>query len=143
MAKVKTYWDEIKNDETHFSGGTQGWEVRLLWEDDWKYDRKTGEDVKVRKLKLQFPFGPGDGVPREEKKQCREEVMLKKRLRRKLAMASRNRDEYGDLQSRVRRCSKEEKNMILNSKLKKFDLGEFIRNKYLTDREAHSLFYYM
>jgi hypothetical protein len=143
MTKVKNYWNEIKDQETSFTGGSRGWYVPLRFEDDWKYDRKTGEEVKVRKLKLQFPFGSGDGVSREEKRQCREDVMQQKKLRRKLAMASRNEEEYRDLRSRFFGCSEEEKDQILNSKLKGFELGDFIRSKFLTNMEANSLFYSM
>ena len=138
MTKVKTYWDKIKNDETHFSGGDYGWEVHLRREEyyDWK------KREKIFKLQLQWPYFDKT-VPRSERKKCREEVTQQVRLRRELAKASRDRSEYLDLQARIYDLSFEEKNELLKKGIKGFNLGSYIRHNYLTHAEAHSLFWRM
>ena len=143
MTRVKTYWDEIKNDEVYFHGGSQGWEVKLGWVEYWKWDQKTGEQTKTKKLELQFPFGYGDGVKASEKSQTRKEVNFQKKQRKILAQASRNRQEFEDLNNRVYRMSNEDFNDILKSGLKGFSLGQYIREKHLTEGEAYSLFWRM
>ena len=50
MAKVKTYWDTIKNNETFYHGGSRGWEVHLRKYTHYMWDRKTGTEKKVEKL---------------------------------------------------------------------------------------------
>jgi hypothetical protein len=143
MAKVKTYWDEIKNDECTFYGGRQGWEVRMIWTENWKYNPKTGESILVKQLVLQWPFGVGDGVPGEEKAQCRKEVNFKKRRRKILAQAAQNRTEYEDLLNRVYKLSMDDFNEIIKKDLKGYELRNYIQLNYLTDGEAYASFWRM
>lgn len=143
MAKVKTYWDEIKNDEVFFYGGNQGWEVHVRWETYRDWNRKTGESVVRRRLTPQWPFGYGDGVSREEKALCRKDVNLQIKKRRILAQASRNQTEYRDLMGRVYGMEESEFNKIIQTGLKGFELGNYICHNYLTDSEAHALFWRM
>lgn len=139
MGKVKTYWDEIKKEETHFYGGERCWEVYLRYED--RYDSRT--DTTKQSLTLQFPFSTGDGVPREEKSLCRKEVMFQVKKRRELAKASSNHTEYRDLQSRTRDMGNAEFNDLLKRGLKGFNLRDYIIQNHLTSGEAYSLFYRM
>ncbi len=143
MTKSKNYWNVIKDQETTFSGGSQGFEVPLRYVENWKYDPKTGKDIRVNKLTLLFPFGPGDGVPTAEKRLCRKEVMFKVKKRRELAKASSNHAEYIDLQGRIHDTSEEEFNDLLKRGLKGFNLRDYIIQNYLTNGEAYSLFYRM
>jgi len=140
--KIKTYWDEIKNDEFSLSGGNWGWEVCFRFEETNTFDRKTGEFKEGKTLKPHWPSfnSGGEKVPREEKSLCRKEVMQKYKQRKMLAQASRNLEEYRDLKRRV---SKENWEDIVSTGIKGLDLGRYIRGKYLTDQEAHSLFYRM
>jgi hypothetical protein len=141
MAKVKTYWDEIKNDEFFLYGGNWGWEIHFEFVEDWRYNPKTGGRKEVRSLKPQWPFGYGsEKVPREEKALCKKEVMQQYKQRKMLAQASRNQEECRDLH---RRISKENWEDIVATGLRGFDLGSYIRSKYLTEREAYALFYNM
>lgn len=140
MAKVKTYWDEIKNEESYYYGGKQGFEVPLRWTATCRYDSKTGKDIKGRSLQFQWPFGWGDGVPASEKALVRKEVKLKRKKEKMLAQASRDREEFRDLYSRIDDVNFDE---IVATGLKGFDLGQYIRERYLTRSEAHSLFYRM
>ena len=140
MAKVKTYWDEIKNLESHYYGGKQGFEVPLRWTATCRYDSKTGKNIKGRSLQFQWPFSYGDGVPASEKALVRKEVKLARKKEKMLAQASRNQEEFRDLYHRVYDKNFEE---IVATGLKGFALGQYIREKYLTRSEAHSLFYRM
>jgi hypothetical protein len=141
MAKVKTYWDEIKNEEFFLYGGNWGWEIHFRFVEDWRYNPETNESKKVRSLKPQWPFGYGsEKVPREEKALCKKEVMQKYKQRKMLAQASRNQEECRDLH---RRISEENWDAIVATGLKGFDLGKYIREKYLTDSEAYTLFWRM
>ena len=139
MAKVKTYYDEIKGDECFFSGGRQGWEVHFRFEDVWigTYPNQK----KAKRLRPCWPFSAGDGVPASEKKLCRQEVLFGKKLRDTLAKASRNREEYSDLNARLCRVKQEELEALLAKGIKGFELGRYIRENYLTHSEAHWLFY--
>ena len=146
MAKVKTYWDEIKNEEFFLHGGNWGWEIHFRFETTQTYNRKTGERKTSKTLKPQWPFGDYGSdrkVPREEKALCKKEVMLKHKQRKMLAQASRNQEEFRDLYSRISRISEEEWNEIVATGLKGFDLGNYIRQSRYTEREANALFYNM
>jgi len=140
MAKVKTYWDEIKDQETFYYGGNRGWEIHLRWENTYTWDRKTGENKVGRRLQFQFPFCPGDGVPAAEKALVRKEVTTARKKEKMLAQASRNREEFRDLYARI---SDENWDEIVATGLKGFDLGKYIRERYLTHNESYSLFYRM
>jgi len=140
MAKVKTYWDEIKDQEVFYYGGNRGWEVHFRFIETREWDRKTG-DCKVKKsLQPQWPWGYQDKVERSEKSLCRNEVMRQHKQRKMLAQASRNQDEYRDLHSRI---NKERWEDIVATELKGINLGNYIRSKYLTEREGYALFYNM
>ena len=128
MTKIKTYWDEIKNHPSRFSGGKQGWEVIR---ERCPYSNK---------MIFIFPFSSGDGVSREEKALCRKDVKKQFELIKTLAQASRNREEYRDLYNRV---SDENWNEIVATGLKGFDLGKYISERYLTQDQAYTLFYRM
>jgi hypothetical protein len=140
MAKVKSYWDEIKNDEFFLYGGNQGWEVHFRWTETSLFDRKTGEFKRRKTIQPQWPFGYGDRIPRGERTLCKKEVMQKYKQRKILAQASRNSEEYRDLHARI---NDERWEDILATGLKGFNLGQYIREKYLTDSEAHALFWRM
>jgi hypothetical protein len=141
MAKVKTYWDEIKNDEFFLYGGNWGWEIHFRFENVGRWDPKTGEHKYTKSLQPQWPFGYGsEKVPREEKALCKKEVMQQYKQRKMLAQASRNKEEYRDLHSRINNERWED---IVATGLKGFNLGQYIRSKYLTEREAYALFYNM
>jgi len=138
MAKVKTYWDEIKNEEFFLYGGNQGWEVHFKFENVGYWDRNSGEYKYKKSIQPQWPFF--EGVPREERALCRKEVMQKAKQRKILAQASRNLEEYRDLNARINRECWDD---IVATGMKGFDLGKYIREKYLTDSEAHTLFWRM
>lgn len=141
MKKVKTYWDEIKNEEFFLYGGNWGWEIHFRFVETWDWDRKTGERKSKKSLQPQWPFGYGsEKVPREEKALCKKEVMQKYKQRKMLAQASRNIKEYGDLHARI---NKENWEDIVETGFKGINLGNYIRSKYLTEREAYALFYNM
>ena len=148
MARAKTYWDEIKDDETHFYGGSMGWEVHLRWVEYWDYSRSNeglGEPVLKRKLELQWPWGYSgqEKLPKGEKKRARKEVMLVKKLRKLLAQASSNRSEYNELRARTSDLTDEDWQEIFDMGMKRSDLSSYIQRNYLTDGEAHSLFWRM
>lgn len=138
MAKIKNYWDIIKNEETHYYGGEQGWEVHLINQTHHQYNPRTGDCKEVTKLEFQWPSF--DGVPKSERTQCRKDVLEARKKQRILAQASRDRKEYMDLVNRVNSENWEE---ILATGITGFDLGDYIRHKYLTHSEAYSLFYRM
>ncbi len=138
MAKVKTYWDTIKNNETFYHGGKRGWEVHLRKETHYMWDIKTGIEKKVEKMEFQWPYF--DGVPRAERAECRKDILEQRKKERILAQASRNREEYRDL---VNRVNSENWNDIVATGITGFSLGQYIREKYLTHDEAYSLFYRM
>lgn len=140
--KVKTFWDEIKNEEFHLYGGNWGWEVHFRFEETTTFNRKTGEFKTRKSLKPQWPyFGNGsEKVPREEKALCKKEVMQKYKQRKMLAQASRNEEEYRDLYKRINNENWED---IVATGIKGLNLGQYIRERYLTYQEAHSLFYRM
>jgi hypothetical protein len=140
MTKVKTYWDDIKDKETFYSGGSQGWEVHLKYTNVYTYNSKTHVTKESKRLQFHFPFSTGDGVSREEKSLTRKEVTFKRKKEKLLAQASRNREEYRDLVSRVKLENWDD---IVALKMTGFTLGQYIREKYLTYNEAHSLFYRM
>lgn len=100
MAKVKTYWDEIKNNETNYYGGDYGWEIRLRKE-EYYY-----KSEKKYRLAFQWPFG--DGVSRAERAKCRKDVLFARFKEKTLASASANRNEYHDLCQRVGSMNEEE-----------------------------------
>jgi hypothetical protein len=143
MKKVKTYWDEIKHEESFYYGGTQGWEIHLRWKETLTWNPKTHEYKEGKSLQFDFPFRAGDGVPGAEKSLVRKEVTFKRKREKLLAQASRDRAEFDDLYSRVSRVSAEEWNEIIESGLKGFDLGTYIRSKHYTEREAYALFWNM
>jgi hypothetical protein len=71
---------------------------------------------------------------------CRKEVTTARKKEKILAQASRNQEEFRDLYARV---SDENWDAIVATGLKGFDLGQYIREKYLTDSEAYTLFWRM
>ena len=142
MAKVKTYWDVIKNQETFYTGGSQGWEVHLRYTDVHKYNHKTHECKVVKALQFDWPFRSGDGVSREEKSQTRKDVTNARKIEKILASASIDRNEYQDLCKRAY-GRKEEIFKLYDEGLKGFALRNHIFFNFLTDAEAHSLFWRM
>jgi hypothetical protein len=140
MAKVKTYWDEIKNDEFFLYGGSQGWEVHFRRVKVGHWDKKSGEHKYKESIQPQWPFSYGEKLPKGEKALCKKEVMQKYKQRKMLAQASRNYGEYRDLHNRINNENWED---IVATGLKGFNLGQYIREKYLTDSEAHTLFWRM
>tara|TARA_R110000868_G_scaffold14247_3_gene66247 strand:+ start:231 stop:671 length:441 start_codon:yes stop_codon:yes gene_type:complete len=146
MAKrAKTYWDEIKDEECHFYGGSMGWEVHLRWDENWVYDHKTDESIKKLQLKLQWPWGYSgqEKLPKGEKAQARKDVLLQKKTRKLLAQASANRSEYRELNQRTGNMSHEDWDELFKLKLKGYDLRNYIQLNKLTDGEAYSLFWRM
>ena len=144
MAKVKTYWDEIKDQETFYYGGSQGWEVHLRRQPFYIFDPKTHESKEVEKLQFEWPFYIGDGISRKEKAAIRKEVTMKRKLEKILASASINRNEYQDLRSRIDTSELEQEIIKLyNDGLKGFPLRNYIQQNHLTNSEAHSLFWRM
>jgi len=140
MAKVKTYWDEIKDQESHYYGGKQGFEVPLRWVETRRYDSKTRTTKRGKSLQFQFPFYSGDGVPAAEKALVRKEVTAARKKEKMLAQASHNQEEFRDLYARVTDKNWDE---IVATGLKGFALRSYITSKYLTNREANALFYNM
>ena len=145
MAKVKTYWDEIKDDEVNFYGGSMGWEVRLMWVDCYQWNSNKRASIKKRRLELQWPWGYGgqEKLPKGEKAQTRKDVLLQKKIRKLLAQASTNYSEYRDLNSRTHNFTDEDWGELFNLGLKGFELGNWIRRQHLTYGEAHALFWRM
>ena len=142
MKKVKTYWDEIKDQETFYYGGSQGWEVHLRRQPSYRCNPKTHECKEVETLQFQWPFYTGDGVSREEKSQTRKDVSRKRKLEKILASASVDRNEYLDLCKRAY-GKHDEILKLYNDGLKGFALRNHIIQHFLTDGEAYSLFYRM
>ena len=145
MAKVKTYWDEIKDDEVNFYGGSMGWEVRLMWVDRYQWNSNKRVSIKKRRLELQWPWGYGgnEKLPKGEKAQTRKDVLLQKKVRKLLAQASTNSSEYRDLNSRTYNMSPDDWDELFKLGLKGFDLRNYIQRTNLTDGEAHALFWRM
>jgi len=144
MTKAKTYWDTIKNQETFYSGGSKGWVVHLRRQTSYKYNHKTHEYREVETLQFQWPFSAGDGITREEKSEIRKEVTMKRKLEKILASASIDRFEYRDLCSRIDTPElKQEIIKLYDDGLKGFPLRNYIQQQYLTDSQAHSLFWRM
>jgi hypothetical protein len=142
MAKVKTYWDTIKNEETFYSGGSQGWEVHLRYSDTHKYNHKTHEYTRNQTLQYQWPFSSGDGVSREEKSQTRKDVTTTRKIERILASASIDQSEYQNLCKRSY-GRHDEIFKLYDDGLKGFALRNHIAINFWTDAEAHSLFWRM
>ena len=142
MAKVKTYWDTIKNEETFYSGGSQGWEVHLRRQPSYTYNHKTHESKEVETLQFQWPFSAGDGISREEKAQVRKDVTTKRKIEKILASASIDRNEYHNLCKRSY-GRHDEIFKLYNDGLKGFALRNHIAINFWTDAEAHSLFWRM
>jgi hypothetical protein len=133
--KVKTYWDEIKNEHTYFTAGARGWEIKYM---DINITRVASNEKPT--MKLIFPFGYHDGVPYSEKVECRKDANRQFKQYKMLAQASRDHLEFKDLFSRINNERWED---ILDTKLKGFELGNYIRSKYLTERESYALFWNM
>ena len=138
MAKEKNYWDTIKNNETFYHGGKRGWEVHLRKETWTEYDHKTGTSKLVSRLVWQWPYF--EGVPRAERAECRKDILEQRHRERILGQASRDRGEYRDLCERV---YKEDWNKILATGIRGFELGRYIRETFLTESQAYTLFYRM
>jgi hypothetical protein len=134
MAKVKTYWDEIKNNETHYSGGDRGWEVHL------KYEKYYSKKEQKHKLAFRWPFSVGDGVSRAEKSKCRKDVLFARFKQKTLASASANWEEYHDLCQRIGNMNEEEFREAIGN-MTGFDLRNYICNKYWTRAESFASFY--
>jgi hypothetical protein len=138
MAKVKTYWDTIKNNETFYHGGSRGWEVHLIRENWIEYNHKTNTNKPVSRLVWHWPYF--DGVPRAERAECRKDILEQRQRERILGQASRDREEYRDLCARV---YKEDWDKILATGIRGFELGRYIRETFLTEAQAYTLFYRM
>ncbi len=134
MAKVKTYWDEIKNNETHYYGGDHGWEICLRKEE---YYYKSEQKYR---LAFQWPFRAGDGVSRAERSKCRKDVLFARFKEKTLASASANRKEYHDLCQRVGSMNEEEFKEAIGN-MTGFDLRNYICGKYWTYSESFASFY--
>ena len=142
MKKVKTYWDEIKDQETFYCGGSQGWEVHLNRQPSYRCNPKTHECKEVETLQFAWPFYAGDGVSREEKSQTRKDVSRKRKLEKILASASVDRSEYLELCKRSYGRN-DEIFKLYDDGLKGFALRNHIAINFWTDAEAHSLFWRM
>ena len=136
MTKQKTYWDEIKNNETHYSGGDSGWEVHLRRDSYYDYDKK----VEKTRLVYHWPFSTGDGVPRSEKSKCRKDVLFARFKEKTLASASSNRQEYHDLCQRVGSMKEEEFKEAIGN-MSGFELRNYICGKYWTYAESYASFH--
>ena len=134
MAKVKTYWNEIKNNETHYSGGDRGWEVHLRNEEYYS------KSEQKRRLVFQWPFSAGDGVPRAEKAKCRKDVLFARFKQKTLASASANWDEYHDLCQRVGNMNEKEFKEAIGN-MTGFELRNYICDKFWTRAESFASFY--
>ena len=132
MAKQKTYWDEIKNNETHYNAG--GWEIHLR--KDTYYDKAK----EKTRLAFKWPFSPGDGISRNEKSKCRKEVLFARFREKTLASAAANRGEYLDLMSRVGHMSESEFKEAIGN-MAGFELRNYICSKYWTHAESFASFY--
>tara|TARA_R110000751_G_scaffold28319_2_gene73916 strand:+ start:2080 stop:2520 length:441 start_codon:yes stop_codon:yes gene_type:complete len=143
--RAKTYWDEIKDEECHFYGGSMGWEVHLRWDSWTEYDCNTDQHIEKRQLRLQWPWGyrGQEKLPKGEKAQARKDVLLKKKTRKLLAQASANYSEYQELNQRTGGMSHEDWDELFKLKLKGYDLRNYIQLNKLTDGEAYSLFWRM
>jgi hypothetical protein len=141
MTKVKNYWDKIKDKETHYSGGEYGWEVHLKMNTYRVWDHKTNKEKIVSKLEYQWPYWAE--TPRAERALCRKEVLEKRKQHKILAQASRDGEEFYDLQNRVGGINSDIWNEVKELNIKGFDLGKYIRERYLTDDQAYTLFYRM
>lgn len=140
MAKVKTYWDEIKNKETHYYGGDMGWEVHLRYQVHHSFNIKTNEWEESRKLVWDWPFRAGDGISREEKSKTRKDVMFERARVKILAQASANKEEYRELMSRVGNKSEEEFYKIIGT-MRGFELRNYISQTQWTDAESFAYFW--
>lgn len=65
MARVKTYWDEIKDKETFYTGN--GWEIHMKQTEVYTFNNKTCTYKQSKRLEFCWPFRTGDGVKREER----------------------------------------------------------------------------
>lgn len=138
MAKVKTYWDEIKGNETFYYGN--GWEIHMKWNEVYNYNVKKNATKKSKRLEFCWPFRTGDGVTREERAKVRKAVMFARFRQRVLASASANREEYRNLMQRVGNMTEQEF-MDAIGEMRGFELRNYICQKYLTHDEAFATFW--
>jgi hypothetical protein len=129
--KQQTYWDEIKNQETHFTS-QGGWEIHLNKEEYYTKD--------VLKTRLQFSWPRFDGLNRKQRALERASVMKAAKARKLAAQMSRNREEYTDI---FRRINEDQLLEIVGKEKPTISLGDYIRQHYLTDAQAYTLFYRM
>jgi hypothetical protein len=141
MKKGKTYWDEIKNNENRYS--YMGWEVKLCKKPTRKYNPITGEFTEKITLEIEWPFRSGDGLSAKEKSEIKNGVKEIRKIEKILASSSSNYNEYLQLQQRVSREDYKTIIELYDGGLKGFNLRNHIQNQFLTEDEAHSLFYRM
>ena len=127
----QTFWHEIKNKETHFTS-QGGWEIHL---------KKQSIDIKgVIKYRLQFCWPGFDGLNRKQRALERASVLKAFKVRKLAAQMSRNREEYTDI---FRRIDEDQLLEIVGKQKPTIGLGDYIRQHYLTDAQAYTLFYRM
>ena len=141
MKKENTYWDEIKNNENHYS--YMGWEIKLCRKTTRKYNPTSGEFTEKTALEFEWPFRSGDELSAKEKSEIKNGIKEIRAIEKILAISSSNYNEYLQLKQRVSREDYKTIIELYDEGLKGFDLRNHIIHNLLTDGEAYSLFYRM
>lgn len=134
--KTTTYWDEVKDKPTHYSGGAGGYEVHLITRTYTDHNKKT-----VTRKEFEWPYnGPDRRISRSEMGQIKIDVRNQHKLHKLLAKSSSDYEEYKDLKNRIYNNNLEF-DFVFAIKLKGVDFAKYIRANYLTRSEAERLSY--
>lgn len=90
---MKTYYDELKKKTRYYYGYPGGWEVRVSWEKEHKWDMKIGASREYSTVKVNMPRG----MPNAAKKDVRKTIARDKWV----AQSVQTRKEYEALWKRI------------------------------------------
>ena len=90
---MKTYYDELKKESRYYYGYPGGWEVRVSWEECYRWDIKTMEQREYNAVKVDMPRG----MPNAARKDVRKTIARDKRV----AQSVQTKEEYRALWKRI------------------------------------------
>lgn len=127
---MKTYYDELKKESRCYYGYPGGWEVRVSWGTERKWNRYSDEPKEYHTVKVDMPRG----MPNAARKDVRRSMAMDKRI----AQAVQTREEYKALWKRI---DPENWDFIEENNLKGANLRDWAYNTH-TSQEYYNLLRY-
>ena len=138
MAKAKTYWDEIKNENRYYHAGKGGWECKYV-NDTYCVWNNTLQTRKEKKI-MRWVWPSFSGLSRSERAAVKNDAKFQRYRQMHIAKMCSDREEYTNMSRRLSDVSETEfRDLVESGKMNQ----SYITYHYLTNDEEYSLFYRM